>query len=163
MSALVDKVRALYSYDAGEGVLRWREPSSPSVKVGDPVGSVSSKGYLRTEIDGVTYAVHRLIWLYVHGEMPNQIDHINRVVTDNRLSNLRNVTPSENTKNKGLYKNNTSGFAGVCKQGNKWRAFISVDGRRVWLGSFCSKTDAITARIRALQIQGYAASHGKAA
>lgn len=49
--------------------------------------------------------VHRLVWITFMGKIPDnlQIDHINRIKNDNRLDNLRLVTPSENSQNKDGY------------------------------------------------------------
>jgi hypothetical protein len=67
---------------------------------GRPTGSLSQKGYLRTTIGGREYRLHRLVWLWVHGEHPPEdmvIDHINGVKTDNRIANLRLATVCQNT------------------------------------------------------------------
>lgn len=68
---------------------------------GMEVGSVNARGYIRIHVLGRYYLAHRLAWLYVHGEWPPiYIDHINGVPTDNRIANLRCVTPQENNWNK---------------------------------------------------------------
>lgn len=55
--------------------------------------------------------VHRLVWITFMGEIPDdlQIDHFNRIKDDNRLENLRLVTPSENAQNKDGYFYTTFG------------------------------------------------------
>ena len=78
-----------------------------------------------------------------------EIDHINGEKYDNRISNLRLATISENRRNKSMQCNNTSGFPGVYwnKAANKWNAYLSVANKDIHLGSFTDKADAIAARI----------------
>ena len=78
-------------------------------------------------------------------------DHINRNKLDNRRQNLRICTAQENSFNKGVGKNNKSGFAGVCykQDKHKWKAFISPSGKQIHLGYFDDIRDAIKARLQA--------------
>jgi hypothetical protein len=94
-------LRALLDYDPDTGVFTWRNPRTYWHKVGDVAGSVNGRGYRILGICGRYYAEHRLAWFYVHGAWPTHtIDHINRVRTDNRIANLRDVTMRENNLNK---------------------------------------------------------------
>lgn len=80
------------------------------------------------------------------------VDHINGNKLDNRLSNLRLCTNSENVKNHvKLNKNNTSGITGVWynKKCHRWYAEIQCNNKSIRLGNFISKRDAIKARIDA--------------
>ena len=65
-----------------------------------------------------------------------QIDHINNNKLDNRKCNLRECTIQENQRNKSKPKNNTSGFKGVEKRKNRYRAALRVDGVRIYFGTF---------------------------
>ena len=102
------------------------------------IGVVGERGYIRIWLRGRQYLAHRLAWLYVHGEWPDCIDHINHNNKDNRISNLRGVTRQENLKNKLKYKNNKSGVSGVhwASAANKWRARIVVNKKALHLGYF---------------------------
>ena len=79
--------------------------------------SPNSKGYVQVKLikDGKqkTFKIHRLVAIYyIHNDDPEnkrEVDHINRITTDNSLENLRWVNRSENMNNTGTYKNNTSG------------------------------------------------------
>jgi len=76
------------------------------------------------------------------------VDHINGDTLDNRKHNLRVCTHTQNSWNHGLSKANTSGVSGVYyfKAGATWRAQISVNRVRIYLGKFKSKGAAIRAR-----------------
>lgn len=67
-----------------------------------------------------------------------QVDHINGDSSDNRLENLRLATNTQNARNRGKSKHNTSGYKGVFwhKATNKWTAQIGVDRKRIYLGIF---------------------------
>jgi len=74
------------------------------------------------------------------------VDHINRNPLDNRRSNLRICTPTENYRNKSTNSNNTSGATGVTRSLSKWKAFIRADGKNKYLGTFENIEDAIIVR-----------------
>ena len=81
-------------------------------------------------------------------------DHINHNPLDNRTTNLRAATQQENIQNKSKQKNNTSDIIGVNfrKDRNKWRAYITVDSKQIFLGNFDNKEQAIKARLDAENI-----------
>jgi hypothetical protein len=115
-------------------------------------------------IDGGNYKAHRLAWLYVYGKFPDdQIDHKDGNGLNNSLSNLRDVSNSENQKNARLRLNNTSGVAGVSfyKPDNKWLVRINTDSGRKFLGYYIDIKDAISARKAAEVEYGYHSNHGR--
>jgi hypothetical protein len=87
---------------------------------------------------------------FVIGEPPKgyTVDHINRDGLDNRVSNLRFATFSQNNMNKGVQKNNSSGYTGVewHKKSQKWRARIKINRKSIALGEYKKLTDAVKAR-----------------
>ena len=107
--------------------------------------SLNSDGYIVNVKNCL--CLHRLIT-----ECPEDlyVDHIGGDVTkhDNRKYNLRITTNSQNLMNRGLQKNNTSGYAGVSwnKARSKWEAHIKVKGKKINLGLYCDIEDAVTAR-----------------
>lgn len=100
--------------------------------------------------------LHRLIYFKdvevakTNGTMKDKIvDHINRNTYDCTENNLRICSPSENAKNTSTHKNNTSGVSGVCynKRENKWIARIGYNYKRINLGRFDTKEEAIKTRL----------------
>ena len=104
----------------------------------DPYIAIS----IRTTSHTKFYA-HRLAWLWMTGRWPNGvIDHANNDTTDNRWSNLRDATSSENGRNKGQQRNNTSGFTGAYWANDRKRWFSRIDKRGGYLGTFESAEKA---------------------
>ena len=128
-----------------------------------PVLKKNNSGYLVATIFKSFFNAHRVCWLLYYGEMPKgQIDHINGIKDDNRISNLRDVTTQENLKNKRLYKNNKSGFMGVSwdRKAKKWRSQISIDKKLIVLGLFIDKAEAVKARKKAIDKSDFHENHG---
>jgi hypothetical protein len=139
-----EDVRRHLDYDARTGAFTWRVSPSLGVKAGDPAG-FSHDGYVSIGIKGKYYRAHRLAWLWMTGEWPaGEIDHENLRKNDNRWANLRLATHSQNQTNKRAGKNNTSGFKGVsfCAKSKAWRAQISVDHKKIYLGTHATKEEA---------------------
>lgn len=78
-------------------------------------------------------------------------DHIDRNPFNNKKDNLRKSNSSENARNRTVPSNNTSGIIGVhwSKYYNAWVAQIGFEGRRIWLGKFTEKEEAIRTRLKA--------------
>lgn len=147
-----------YNPDTGELLVSRPRGRGGRYKKGDKVGSIhvcgpknSKRTYLRTAINGSYFYVHRIIWVMMKGEQPINIDHIDGDGLNNKWSNLRSVTSSENGKNQKIHTTNTSGKSGVTyrKESGKWRARILVDGKMISLGNFYCKTDAVNKRLEA--------------
>ena len=121
--------------------------------------------YLRMTLDSgevKSFSLHRLAWLYENGILPEFIDHLNHNRSDNRILNLRSVTRQDNNMNQTLSKHNTSGVMGVSwhKRQQKWCAGIKVKYKKIYLGSFDDKNDAILARKEAELKYGFHDNHG---
>ena len=144
------RLKQVLHYDPRTGEFIRRITLSSRAIAGSRVGAPNSEGYRFVKIDGILYRCHRLAWLYVTGEWPeNQIDHINGNRADNRFENLREATTSQNSHNRrGPNVDNRSGALGVCwhKAAKKWHARIAVECRRIDLGFFDDFADAVSAR-----------------
>jgi hypothetical protein len=139
-----DELRKLLDYDRETGVFTWRV-SAGRVARHSKAGRVHVRGYIEIKICKRIYKAHRLAWLYVYGEWPpHEIDHVNLDQSDNRLSNLRSATRSQNGANRSLQVNNTSGARGVTwdRQHKRWKAQIKVNGKQKNLGLFLDKNEA---------------------
>lgn len=150
MTISQEKLRSLLIYEPETGVFRWRHDAGRHGRfpAGSIAGWVSGNGYRYLRIDRKTYRASRLVWLYMNGVMPpHQVDHINRVTTDDRIANLRLAKPSQNKANSSLYRNNTSGFKGVYFDSERgdWRAKARVNGKRRWIGRFKTREQAFAA------------------
>lgn len=148
MTLTQTRLKEVLDYSPETGALVWKINRRGTAKAGDAAGAIKSGGYIQIMVDGKRYMAHRLVWLYTHGELPvAKIDHVNRVTSDNRIDNLRLVNNKQNRENIGIAKNNTSGNTGIywLPKQNKWQAKIGHNKKRIYLGNFDQKTDAITA------------------
>jgi len=147
------QVRDLLDYDPETGSFIWRVDrvggnGSVVKAAGSVAGCASTRetnSYLHIVINGRHYLAHRLAWLIMTGSWPTRyIDHVDCVGLNNRWSNLREATHSQNSANKSIGRNNTSGEKGVSWRTDlgKWKATIEVAGRRRHLGFFVDKAAA---------------------
>lgn len=169
-------LRKLLRYEPDTGELFWRKRSSDLCGSEAKANSFNAQfagkqaitvknreGYLYGTIFRKHVAAHRVAWAIYYGKWPAmQIDHINGVKADNRIANLRDVSRSENGKNKRMRSDNTSGVTGVCwvPSTKKWISRIHSDGKNVSLGTYENKEDAIRARRLAEVKYGYHENHG---
>jgi len=131
---------------------------------GKIAGTVNNNGYVRINNFGKLYQAHRLAFLYMEGTYPDeQVDHIDHNRGNNKWSNLRPATHSENSRNLSLSSRNTSNIIGVYwyKGYQKWRAAIKINGKFKHIGYFSKKTDATKARKQAEIKYGFHANHGQ--
>jgi len=164
-----DEVRNLMTYDKATGICRWKERKGHKFfntkYAGKTMGTVhKGYGYVCVKTNKKTYFLHRLIWLYMTGEMPKVIDHINHDRSDNKWVNLRDVKSyANNSKNRSRFKSNWTGYSGVtfnkCYKKKPWCARIGIGNKRVYLGSFKTKEEAIEAKKLAEVKYGFHRNH----
>lgn len=159
--AIRDEFSRLLSYDPATGGFRWKVKRQ-GTRIDKLAGGYDSRGYLKIRIDGVEYLAHRIAWLLIHGAWPNQIDHVNRNKSDNRIENLRDVNGSNNQWNKAVSSKNSTGTKGVCfdRKRGKWMALVSANGKRINLGRFDDESSAVAAvRRKREEMHGTFACH----
>jgi hypothetical protein len=147
-------MRECFEPDFDWGLLMWRDrpvhhfnrlgyaAHFNSVHSGKIAGRLNTYGYMNVcvSIAGVpkNYLTHRLLWALKYDAWPRQtIDHINGVKVDNRIVNLRDVSPAENMRNRPN-RPNAFGAIGVSAIRNRFMAKIA--GR--YLGTFKTVAEA---------------------
>jgi len=177
MDATIEELILLkLRYNPTTGLLFWREIEGScrasrgynSNFSGKRAGTLktckSSFNYREVHIGGRCIKEHRVAWFLHYGVWPvAEIDHINRVRSDNKITNLRDVSRNVQNKNTSRRCDNTSGKTGVyfCKRAKKWVATLQEDGVRRRLGNFKSLEEAVVCRDNALKISGFNRGHGE--
>jgi hypothetical protein len=141
-----EHLRKMLHYEPETGVFRWKVWGGNRARAGSVAGCLNRRGYRLIRIDGRMYLASRLAWLYQTGAWPvaAEMDHKNLNRADDRWSNVREATASQNQANILKKSSNTSGAKGVCwrKDSRKWQAQICTNGKRTYLGSFDTREAA---------------------
>lgn len=146
--------RRIVHYDPVTGQLSLAE-NRGSRKAGNTCGSLKSNGYVYVSWDKRTVQAHRFIWFWMTGEWPKScIDHVNCVKTDNRWSNLREATYTQNHYNRPVRRDSRTGAKGIgfIAHANMYRAKLKANGRIVQLGYFKTLDEAKQAYAEAVAI-----------
>jgi hypothetical protein len=145
--ALIWLVRPIADCASEREAKRWN-----TCWAGKRAGTVKARGWRDIVIDDHTYRAARIIWQIVTGEWPPfEIDHWNGDRSDDRWSNLRHATKSQNMGNQKRHADGTSGFKGVVwvKKDCCWKAQIGHKYTTRYLGSFDSPEEAHAAYMAA--------------
>lgn len=151
------EVQSLIDYDPATGEMIWRRREGLVGKAaawntryaGTAIRVIDNKGYICVQVYRKKYRGHRVVWLLHYGTWPSlDLDHINGIKHDNRISNLREATVAQNGYNVGLTSRNSSGVRGVFwhATARKWQAGIRAEGSDIYLGLFVHLSDAAKAR-----------------
>lgn len=132
----------LFSLDPFTGTLYWRTHKN-SARVGKPFGCRFSNGYIVGEIRNDKFSAHRLVWKWVTGAEPMEVDHIDRNRANNSPWNLRSTTRSGNHCNRSNVKGYTQTPSGT------YRALIGIDGIQYYLGHYATEQEAREAYLAA--------------
>jgi hypothetical protein len=149
-----------YNSSTGELIWKYRPEKTNSWNsrfAGKVAGGVADPWRKFVKIDGVSFLVHRVVWLRAYGTLPKQLDHKDGNGYNNRLENLREATQSQNMWNRIAIKR--GGVDRVC---NKFRAKIMIRYKQVYLGLFSTREEAEQAYIEASKkLRGEFSAHNR--
>ena len=133
---VIQKMEEKYIIDVENGLIKHK-----NINFTRKIGCKRPNGYIGFRFNYIDYRVNRIILTKFLGReiKPDyKADHINHNKSDNRISNLRELSNQENTQHQQLSSRNTSGFKGVCwnKDNKKWRAEIRLNNKTLHLGYF---------------------------
>lgn len=148
----LEEMQFWFSYDPETGDITRIRGS----RAGEVVTTKTRDGYILVNFFYRKINGHQLAWWFMTGEWPTTpLDHINCDKADNRWANLRKTTPRLNCMNRHARKDNQIGLKGVIKKGNKYRACITYNYQKRWLGYFNTPEEAHEAyRKAAIEIAG---------
>lgn len=150
----VEELKKCLSYNPDTGVFTWLASRKGVRAAGVTAGHKEVSGYVSITVNGLRCRAHQLAWVYGYGVWPRgYIDHINGDPSDNRLSNLRLATPSQNQANRRRSVSNRAGLKGVSffKPAKRWYAQITVNRRNIHLGYFDDPQEAHAAYCQAAE------------
>jgi hypothetical protein len=152
-----ERLKELFEYEEDTGRLRriknLRELSGGGKgAIGTYPTYICNSGYLQVRIDKRLCLVHRLVYLYHTGKLPELLDHINMDKLDNRIANLREASKSQNGQNSKKQSNNTSGTKGLSYNvtNKAWQVQILANSKRVAYKSFKGSIDDETIKQEAI-------------
>ena len=152
-----ERLRELLDYDPRTGIFIWKRKRG-SKAAGSIAGGPDLDGYILISIDRVRYKAHRLAFFWMLGYFPeNDVDHIDRITSNNRWKNLREASRSCNNINGRVRKNSLSGVTGVTwdKNNKRWIAKITHSKKGIYLGSFMTIAEAASVRLAEEKKYGY--------
>ena len=143
-------VNHFIKYEPETGFMYWKLSASRYMKKGKMLSSRSEENYRIVKFLGTSYKQHRLAWLLYYKVDPGSmlIDHIDGDKSNNKITNLRLVTHSQNRINTKMRKNNKTGVKGVhfCKRSNRYVASVTFKGKTIYRKYFDCLKSASEAR-----------------
>lgn len=140
MELTQEYIRSRFDYDP-EGFLVWKDHPrlyNHKRKIGQRTGTVNGRGYVVCQLDGKTHFVHRLIFLWHHGYLPEVVDHDDRNKLNNREDNLFDKSQGQNRQNSNYHVRNPDKASGhkniqkVPRKGGEFSYLVCVtkEGKR---------------------------------
>lgn len=142
----------ILSYNKKTGLFKWLIKPCRNIRKGKVAGYHRSDGRRKIMIHGVKYYASRLAWFYVYGQWPeNEIDHINGIRSDDRITNLRDVNTKINRENRhSSDRDNKTGFLGVTIiPSGRYGAQIGNNKKTLRLGTYDTPEQAHQAYLEA--------------
>lgn len=128
-----EELKRRIQYDPDTGIARWITTDRKGM-AGKIAGTIKPDGYVFIKIGKYIYPMARIIHLYMTGKFPDgEMDHINRIRSDNRWNNLREATRMQNAAN--VKVKSSTGYKGVTRSIGKFQARIMIDGKIKYLGT----------------------------
>lgn len=145
------RLREVLRYDPLTGICTWLVRAAHRRWPGEEAGSPSKDGRIRIRIDGELFYRYRLAFLYMTGAWPTEtVDHINGDRTDDRWSNLRDVSQAVNSQNhRRAPRHSTTGLLGAQVCGDRFASSITLNNRVFRLGTFDTAEEAHKAYVMA--------------
>lgn len=144
-------LKELLDYNPETGKFYWKVSKMWQISVGDEAGTLHKKECIHIKINQKSYRAHRLAWLYMYGTWPkNMIDHINGDATDNRITNLRDVTNGENQRNRKSHRNGRLPGTTWHKYKKLWMATAFINNKSKFIGYYDTEIEAYNASQEAL-------------
>ncbi len=160
------RLEELFSYNNETGQLIRKYTMGGQVP--GPITAEHSDGYIRVSIFGERFMLHNVMWIYHNGNIDKDnmyIDHINHDRKDNRISNLRLVSPSENAKNRsrvsGRFLPTGIDYRPEKYKNSPYVSRITSEGKSIELGRYATLSEAIASREAANVMFGFHENHGK--
>jgi hypothetical protein len=145
-SLTIERARAVLNYDPSTGDLTWRVTSARGMKPGDVAGTVNTLGYRVVSVGEERISAHRLVWFMHYGEWPeHNVTPKNGDKLDLRIDNLAMKTAAEMSRSR-------SG-RGVSAHKGRWRAEITRNYKKMYLGSFATEAEAVAVYQKALTLE----------
>lgn len=135
----VEYLRSILHYDRETGEWSWLVRKANRIRVGDIAGKTDSHGYRQLTINNFSYLSSRMAVFYETGEWPaGEVDHRDMNPSNDRWSNLRIATRSQNFANQHAYSSNKIWLKGVYRKKGKnyFAAQIQVNKKQIHLGYF---------------------------
>ena len=161
-----EEAHEFFRYDPESGQIFWRHDRRKA-RAGAEAGTIYRGRlgeYRQVCFNYKIYRTHRLAWLLMTGDWPRgEIDHIDGDGLNNRWGNLRDVSRQENSCNRRVSSDNTSGYHGISwhRLAKKWSARICHAGKHESLGLYSDLSEAVAARDKAERRLGFHDNHGK--